>query len=59
MDDIRRQLANIERNQELTMKMVRLILEELGLRKAIQQLDKEMEARNGSDAPPAVGGAGG
>ena len=53
LDEIAKRLGHIEKNQEMTMKMVRLILEDLGLRKQISILETEMEAGNGS-IPPAV-----
>lgn len=55
LDDIDKRLEQIERNQELTMRMVQLILGELGLRKQIKELAEEMETGNGSNAPPPVG----
>jgi hypothetical protein len=48
-------LDNLERNQEVTIKLLQLILLELGIRKDITEVAKELEARNGSDPPASVG----
>lgn len=58
LTEIAERLANIERNQDLMMRMVRLMLTESGLRKEIIALDKEMEADNGSVPPDALGSTG-
>ncbi len=54
LDDIAKRLQDVQANQQLTMKMIRLILQELGLRKEIANLDAEMEASNGSLAPVSM-----
>lgn len=54
LDEVAKEVHLVRKNQELTMKMVRLILEELGLRKAITRLEEEMEEGHGSLAPASL-----
>lgn len=53
--ELNKRLENIERNQAVTMKMVRLILQELGIRKELHELDEEVEENNGSSSSAPVG----
>lgn len=44
----------IEQTQQLTVRALKLIMTELGIRKKLIEISEELEAANGSDAPPAL-----
>lgn len=44
----------IEQTQQLTVRALKLIMTELGIRKKLIEISEELEAHNGSDAPPAL-----
>lgn len=54
LEEAQKQFAQ---NQELTMRMIRIIMQDMGLRDELKRLDKEMEAmatNNGSVPPVSV-----
>lgn len=44
-------IHRIERQQELTIRALQLIMEELGIRAKLVEIAEMLETRNGSDAP--------
>jgi hypothetical protein len=54
LDEVAQRLKLLQANQELTMEMIRHILEELGLRKSIAKLEAQMEENYGSLAPASM-----
>lgn len=48
-------LRRVELQNKLHYRALQLIFQELGIRKELHEIAKEMEETNGSDAPPAMG----